>query len=229
MSSSGAAPKAQVVLMDYGGVLGDHHQDPAESTLASILGVDKQRCRSLLSERSEQGAAFREDVISEQHFWSVVFGLAGLERRYGPPDAILSRLWAETYSLNKEVLAILQAIRRRVPVGVLTNIDRARSDYLVNVVGLLPHIDIYLPSFRFKAIKPKEALWRSADADIKAAFGEDTAVLYIDDRTTHVRACAVVGWEGVLYQNVPHIAEELRARQLISHEILSPLRDGGLP
>ncbi len=221
-----AVEKYPIVITDYGGVLGDHHQDPAELMLASILGVDRDVCRSLLTERSEQGAAFREDRISEEIFWARVYELAGKERRDGPPDVTLSRLWAETYKLNQRVLWVLERLRARARLGVLSNIDPARSGYLVNIVGLLAHIDIYLPSYQFGAIKPKEALWRAADARVRSCFGHDVKVLYIDDRPEHVSACRQVGWEGVRYRGVASLVAELSTRQLISHDLLMPPDDG---
>ncbi|HEY9605543.1 MAG TPA: hypothetical protein V6C85_28325, partial [Allocoleopsis sp.] len=62
----------RLLLVDYGGVLGDHHQEPAESELAAALQVSVEQSRILLSENSEQGRAFRENKITETEFWNRV-------------------------------------------------------------------------------------------------------------------------------------------------------------
>lgn len=204
-----------IVVADYGGVLGRHHQDPAESDLAAILGVSRSRCRELLSERSVQGEAFREGRISEDEFWECVFRLAGGDERARPPSARLSRLWAETYALDEEVLRLLLSLRPRCLLGVLTNIDSCRSAYLVEHVRLPERLDVYLPSYRFGAVKPKAQLWRSADATIRSAFGSDVEVVYIDDRAVHVQACSLVGWRGFQCGGLEEVRAALQASGLL--------------
>lgn len=205
----------RVLVVDYGGVLGNHHQDPAERTLASFLQVDRESCRRLLSEKSAQGAAFREDGISETEFWDRVFDLAGGSVKKRPANAVLSRLWSETYELNLDILGVLRAVRQTTPVGVLTNIDRARSAYLVGVVGILAEVDIYLPSYQFHAIKPKVEFWEGAAAVLRDKFGEDVRVVYVDDREEHVRTCEAVGWEGIAYRSVDELRLGLRHREFL--------------
>ena len=91
MSVRHRAEPSQIIVVDYGGVLGSHHQDPAERRLASILDVSRKQCRALLTERSTQGAAFREGRISEEQFWLQVFDLAGRCRAAARANATGSR------------------------------------------------------------------------------------------------------------------------------------------
>ncbi|MGA7740280.1 MAG: hypothetical protein WBP56_03045 [Polyangia bacterium] len=209
---------AMIVVMDYGGVLGDDHQEPAERELASAIGVSRETCCALTSENSAQGAAFREDRVSEGQFWDWVFDLAGGDVQKRPPNEVLTRMWSETYAVNEGVLEILRAVRGRCPVGVLTNIDRGRSAYLVEKVGLLSEVDIYMPSYRYGAVKPKAELWEAANADIRRRFGKSARVLYIDDRGKHVGACAMIGWEGLLYVGVEALVRELIGRGLMGRD-----------
>lgn len=151
-----------LLLIDYGGVLGRHHLEPAESTLAAMLHVSVPVSRQLLSKRSPQGKAFREDEISEVEFWTRVITQTPVEQALDEQlVARLSDLWAETYSLDPLVLTICQRARYKAKVGVLTNIDRARSRYLEKVVRINDLVDVYLPSYRFRATKPSENLLAS--------------------------------------------------------------------
>src|SRR6185369_7379507 len=171
----------RVLVFDYGGVLSNHHQDPAEDCLAKLLGVSRDTLRLLCSEKSEHGAAFREDRISENDFWDQVFKLANNSIENRPPNELLSRLWAETYAINKGFLEVLHKFRKSLPIGILTNIDRARSNYLLDVVGILNMIDIYLPSYQFMAIKPKAELWMKATVKIHETLGRNVQIIYVDD------------------------------------------------
>jgi FMN phosphatase YigB (HAD superfamily) len=200
----------KLLLADYGGVLGKHHLEPAQSTLATLLNVTVPALRQLLSERSPQGRAFREDRLTEREFWEDVVAKTG-GRQPLAEDLVdrLSLLWAQTYELDRDVLAVFNRTRSHATLGVLTNIDRARSKYLENTVGILKLVDIYLPSYRFRATKPSEELWRRADSHLRECLGADVAVTYVDDRETHVQACSVVGWRGILFEDITTLEGQL--------------------
>lgn len=200
---------SQVLLVDYGGVLGNHHLDEAEVELAKLLGVDRKSCCELIGEHSDQGVAFREDRITETEFWDRVMKSAHGHTKPRPSDALLSRLWAETYSLDPDVLSILKSARTRGRTGVLTNIDRARSAYLEQEVGILDFVDIYIPSYRCGAIKPKNALWERATQLVQRQFGGATEVVYVDDRLEHVEACVRFGWKGIVYRGLESLRSDL--------------------
>lgn len=205
-----------LVLTDYGGVLADHHCDPAESALASLLSVDRQRARELLSEKSEHGAAFREGRISENDFWGRVIALADTPVGSCPASSVLSALWAETYAVNLDILELLKAVRQKAPIGILTNIDYARSTYLKEKVGILKEVDAYFPSYRFQAIKPAPRLWKAVDTIARERFGDDVRIVYVDDRESHVKASREIGWDSIVYHSLEMLRNDLARRMLIS-------------
>lgn len=207
---------SNILVVDYGGVLGDHHQREKEEELASLLDVSRDECCKLISEKSVQGAKVREDKISEKEFWETVFHIAGTRKIDRLSYSQLTRLWAETYNFNNKIYNLLARVRKKHPIGVLTNIDRGRSRYLIDEVGLLNKIDIYLPSYRFKAIKPKAELWLQATDEIVNKYGRNIKITYIDDRQTHIDACSRFGWNGILFDNTVHLEAQLIDKKLIA-------------
>lgn len=208
----------RVLLVDYGGVLGDHHQEPAESELARVLGVDVPTCRKLVSEKGDLGRAFREDRMSEEQFWQAVAERVGITGSGIPAAHVLSRLWAQTYRLKDDLMSLMASCRERSYVGILTNVDRARGAYLENELHLPEKVDIYLPSYRFRAIKPSAELWQRADDAVAEKLGR-VRTYYVDDRTTHVEACRAAGWIGFLYTDVDQFREWLVAENFIASEV----------
>lgn len=206
-----------VVLFDYGGVVGDHHQDPAEGLLSSLLGVDKEKCRRLLSERSSLGREFRSNQITENEFWDGIASMAGIDTAAGrPPNALLSTLWSQTYSLNREVVSIMQDVRARSPVGLLTNVDRARSSYLIEQVRIMDYIDIFIPSWQIGDTKPGQNVWLAAQEIVMRHYTSCNRIVYVDDRTEHVAAAAsVVGWRSLLYEGVEKLRSDMVKLDLI--------------
>jgi FMN phosphatase YigB (HAD superfamily) len=212
-----------LLLVDYGGVIAEHHCDPAESNLATLLGVDRERSRELLSERSNQGAAFREGRISEREFWDRVLLLAGKSLADRPDDSVLSTLWAQTYRVKRDAIELIQRVRQIAPVGILTNIDCARSAYIESVVEISKYIDIYFPSYLYHAIKPASELWKSVDASARRKFGRDLRIIYVDDRERHVQASREAGWDSIMYHGINTLQRELACRGLFCERPADPL------
>ncbi|GAB3909028.1 HAD family hydrolase [Kibdelosporangium lantanae] len=194
-----------VVLFDYGGVLGDHHIEAAEQELADWFHCGITEVRSLLSEKSEQGALFRANRITEPEFWRRVAARAGLAE-VPAPDDVLMAAWCRTYKPNDQLFAMLSSLRQEATVGVVTNIDEPRSRYLMTEVRLMDHIDVYFPSYVAGVTKKAPEFWRWIRAQVAGR------VMYVDDRQEHVDSAARVGFATCRYDGDPNrLADVLSA------------------
>ena len=200
---------SHLLLLDYGGVYANDHLEPAQSNLASLLDISSEKCCELISEESEQGALFRRDAITETDFWDRVAKKANIDIKARPSNNRLTQLWAETYDINDEVSKIVQDVRRNAPVGILTNIDRGRSRYLIETIDIRSRVDIFLPSYKYKATKHDASLWTKAGAEIHKTFG-DISVLYVDDRKKHVKSAKDHGWIGIKYDSPAQLSESIQ-------------------
>ncbi|RHH07888.1 hypothetical protein DW228_18315 [Bacteroides fragilis] len=190
-----------IILFDYGGVVAKDHQDPAEKELMDIFNVDRKTINSLLSEKTEHGAAFREGKISEKEFWDTVYLLSKFKGKCSYTYSELSTLFAKTYEMNMNLLDIIQKIRERYIVGILTNIDYARSCYLVNQLNINIFFDLYFPSYLYNSNKRLSDLWITINKIIKNSY-PNSEIIYIDDRDEHVLSANQIGWIGIKYENI---------------------------
>ncbi len=204
-----------VLIVDYGGVLSDHHQLEAESALAEIFDVDISKIRTLLGENSEHGAAVREGRIDENIFWNTVTTLTGIRKCSRPSNDILSKLWAKTYKFNLSVYSLLARVRNKHPIGILTNIDCARSNYLVNEVDILSKVDFYFPSYKYGSLKPKPEIWQSVTDELKNRISQDVEIIYFDDRERHVTAAKKYGWNAIEFKCLSQFEYELIKLEMI--------------
>jgi FMN phosphatase YigB (HAD superfamily) len=203
-----------ILIVDYGGVVADHYQEPAENTLSDIIGVSRSDLRGLLSERSKQGAAFRKAEITENEFWHRVFNLTGFTGEI-PDCAYLSQLWSETYQINKKTFDIIQLARKNVKFGILTNIDEARSRYLVDKIEICNWTDFYFPSYKFRCIKPSPSIFFKVE-EIIVSYEKKPIIFYVDDRESHVIAASECGWRGIQYSSPENLYNDLKLHGLIS-------------
>jgi len=196
----------KIALFDYGGVVGFDHVDPAERDLMKIFKASREEINSLLSEKSEQGRLFREGLISEKVFWDIVAKRKKVKPAVTPRK--LTQLWMNTYENNIEILELIAKVRqKKCLVGILTNIDVARSRLLSVKIDIKNNFDFYLPSFRFNCSKDSSELWFKINSMLKEEKISD--VFYCDDRIEHVNSANNVGWIGVRYIDPNNLKENI--------------------
>jgi FMN phosphatase YigB (HAD superfamily) len=185
-----------IILFDFGGVVGKDHQDPAEKQLMDIFRVDRETIDSLLSETSPHGSAFRENSITEKQFWDEVYKQSGCLEKPLLEYSDLSMLFAQTYTYNECLLEIIFELRNFNRVGILTNIDHARSAYLINNLNIMKHFDLYYASYSFNSHKRKPGFWMLVNEELSSKFPRKK-IVYVDDRIVHVESANQIGWIGI--------------------------------
>ena len=192
-----------VILLDYGGVLGYDHLIENEVLLGSKMGITPDELNERTSEKSKIGRAFRENRVSELEFWRNV-SLNDFLTESMAHD--FTKMWMDTYSLNKDMMSYLQSLRKcSIKVGVLTNIDIARSRLLEGILDIERNLDYYYPSYKYGFSKDSIQLWRL----IKDELSDIKRVVYVDDRTEHIQSAKDVGWIGVQYTTLSDLSNQI--------------------
>lgn len=193
------------ILLDNGGVLSDHYCAPYHPELADMLGVDEKTLKSLLSEKSEQGRAYRLNQMSRNDFWRTVVELAGADSE--TDYAKLEELWAQSYQLNTDVVDILKRYRNAgMKIGLVSNSDTYRKQYMDEVQGQKEFLDYSVVSCEVGELKPDQAIFSKA-AEIAATDAAN--ILYFDDRYTHAESAASVGMEAKVFSDVGQFEQDI--------------------
>lgn len=186
-----------LVALDYGGVVGDHHIIDAESRLARLFSIDVIELRDMLTESGHLGDRVRRGDIAPEEFWLSCANECGLDELPAPVTA-LSRMWAQTYSLNASFLSGLRSVRKKAAVGLVTNIDSGRKSYLVESVCILDMVDYLWASCEVGHTKREPELWARVRLEAKRlGFNR---MLYVDDRAEHVQSAHTAGFDGILHR-----------------------------
>lgn len=142
-------------------------------------------------------------VTDEQWRESVAHELAdacgSLERARG-----LTAAWtALSGAVDAEVLALLTAARRRVPVVLVSNAT-TRLEADLELLGVSAAFDAVVSSARLGTAKPGADIYRFAAKSVDVA---PTRCLFVDDTAGHVEAARAVGMTGLHYR----CADDLRS------------------
>ena len=131
------------------------------------------------------------------------------------PRRDVCRLWSLAFEPHAEVLAMAAAVRRHLPIGLLTDNPPLLREALP---GFLPELeqsfDVIIFSYQHGVCKPDPTLYEAAAQSVGAAA---SATLLIDDSQTNVQGAAASGWQAI------HFTTSAALRQALSDLGLSDM------
>ncbi len=194
----------KLILLDNGGVLSDHYQQPHYKELADMLGVDEKKLKALLSEKSPQGEAYRKNLISREEFWSIVVRLSGAVADLDYSQ--LEKLWAESYQVNSGIVAVLHRYRNvGVKTGLLSNSDEYRKKHMEERHS--GFLDMSIVSSDIGSIKPERKIFEKA---IEKANIPPKDIIYVDDKESHANKASELGIQGEVFSTLEDLKLKLK-------------------
>ena len=195
----------KLILLDNGGVLSDHYQQPHHKDLADILGVDEEKLKSLLSEKSPHGEAYRKSLISREEFWSIVVKLSGSVNDLDYSQ--LEKLWAESYQVNHKIVDVLRRYRNvGVKTGLIANSDKYRKQHMEEK-GYSDFLDHCIFSSDVGSLKPAKEIYEKA---IEQAKIPPKDIMYVDDRESHAKKATELGMQGEIFSTLEDLKLKLK-------------------
>lgn len=195
----------KLILLDNGGVLSDHYQQPHHKDLADILGVDEEKLKSLLSEKSPHGEAYRKSLISREEFWSIVVKLSGSVNDLDYSQ--LEKLWAESYQVNHKIVDILKKYRNvGVKTGLIANSDKYRKQHMEEK-KYPSFLDHSIFSSDVGSLKPAKEIYEKA---IEQANIPPKNIIYVDDRESHAKKATELGMQGEVFSTLEDLKLKLK-------------------
>jgi putative hydrolase of the HAD superfamily len=107
----------------------------------------------------------------------------------GDAEAAMAAWSAPAGEIDREALAVMQDVRARVPVALVTNAS-SRLDTDLAALGVLDAFDHIVNSSAVGAAKPDRAIYRHALGLVGATAGE---TLYVDDTERYLGPAAELG------------------------------------
>ncbi|MET9291059.1 HAD-IA family hydrolase [Streptomyces sp. NPDC003077] len=190
------------VLCDFDGVV--HLWDPdAMNTLDRAWGLARGTLAGVAFESRLLHAAVTGRLSDEQWRRRVAEDLAPV---CGSPTRAreLAAAWtALTGRIDTEVVALLAALRGRVPVVLVSNATTRLETYLASV-GLSDAFDAVVSTARIGVAKPDPRVFAIAARQAGAAMER---CLFVDDTLTHVEAARAAGLRGLHYQRFEQLRD----------------------
>ena len=117
----------------------------------------------------------------------------------------------EATSVDADVLELVRAVRRRVPVGLLTNASSRLTEEL-EALALVMEVDVVCNSWDLGVAKPSRAAYELAAERMGATPAQ---CFFTDDRPANVDAARPAGMTAHLFHDAAELRRALRGSRLL--------------
>ncbi|MBN1400561.1 MAG: HAD family phosphatase [Anaerolineae bacterium] len=190
-------------VFDCGGVLLRGGDVSAYARWEERLGLEPGCLPTRLWE-GEPWESAQMGRISDAAFWQRAGAKLGLD----DPELIqtLRRdLW-DTWVVDEQVLSMVEALRRRYQVAMLSNSTDALEEILAQRYRVADRFEVILNSARLGIAKPDPSIYTEMLRRLEREPGE---VLFIDDRAENVTAAAALGIHVAWFVDAAELTRQL--------------------
>jgi HAD superfamily hydrolase (TIGR01509 family) len=211
----------EAVVLDLGGVVCRFDPDRRLRALAQLSGLPASDIHAAVWASGLDTKADSGDLGHDEAYAAVLARLSGGKGRRGgdggksgngvsPAD--LRAAWAAAFEPDEEVLALVRSLDR--PVALFSNNGPITEDCLHRELAAVGDaFDQVLLSWRLGATKPASDAFVKATSQVGVAA---SAVLFVDDSITNVRAAAHAGWIAHPYRGLARLRRLFEAHELLT-------------
>ena len=192
-----------VIVFDLGKVILDFDHRVITRRLARISGVFEARVHDLVFGRDLERMYDRGKMSSTGFYHTVVKSL-GIEM----PFEEFRDIWTGIFTANTEVCRIIEKLKKRYRLILLSNTNEMHFDYVLRTFEILSAFDDYVLSYRVGERKPHPNVYAAA---LERAGCPASECVYVDDMEEYVGAARRLGIHALVFRNAQQLEEDLRA------------------
>ena len=191
----------RALILDLGNVLIFHDNDRLYRELAAACAREPAAILEALSNRGIGRIINTTDGPPSLVYETVAPAI-------GFPGSLddFSAIWNGIFTPYEAMTPVIEALRGRIPLVVLSNTNAMHIEYIRRVLPVLGHFDAVLASNEIGAAKPDAAAYEAALA-VAGVVPNEAA--FFDDLPGHVEGARAVGIRGFVFTDVEGFARDL--------------------
>lgn len=155
--------------------------------------------------------AFEAGKLSQQEYLTQVKTLLPNHNHFQLADLV--RLWQVPFDYDWEVWEIIQNVRQRTPVFLLSNTNPIHIQAIRQKFDLFQYLDGWVLSYEVGAIKPDPAIYQAA---LRQALVQPEQALFIDDLPANVSGAQALNIQAYQFSNAVDLKKYLLQLGLIN-------------
>ncbi|MHB8173639.1 MAG: HAD family hydrolase [Nitrospirota bacterium] len=196
----------KAVFFDLGKVLLSFNHENIVGRLLSKRGADEDMKTALFTFlfdfRDGLCNIYDEGLISSADFYREIDSRFPLNASYRE----FTELWNDIFTENRDVSALMDLVRQKRPVYLLSNVNELHWEFCREKFGCLRRMDGWVLSYEIKSKKPKAPIYRAALEKAGAGPGES---VFIDDLAENTEAAEKNGIRGITFTGAKDLREIL--------------------
>lgn len=192
-----------VIVFDLGKVILDFDHRVITSRFARISGVLEVRVHDLVFGRDLE-RMYDRGKVSSTGFYNAVLKSLGIEM----PFEEFRDIWTGIFTANIEVCRIIEKLKKRYRLILLSNTNEMHFDYALRTFEILSAFDDYVLSYRVGERKPHPKIYAVA---LERAGCPASECVYVDDMEEYVGAARRLGIHALVFRDAQQLEEDLRA------------------
>lgn len=197
------ATEIRLIVSDFGGVICSFEYRIFCERLARRIGraPDEIQAR-VFGDSLQQG--FEQGRLSGLAYHRIVMERLGAE----VPYAEFFPMYGNIFTEIPGTCALLERLRRRYPLYLLSDTNEIHFGYVLQTVGVLRHMREFVASYQLGVLKPDPRIYREV---LRRSGLPADACVFIDDRSANVEGALRVGMRGVRFESPAQCAAALAA------------------
>jgi epoxide hydrolase-like predicted phosphatase len=152
---------------------------------------------------------FERGNISEEKFIERMLEILS----HSVDEETFCNYFSSIFKQNKEVAALLPALKKRYKLILLSNTNSIHEKYGWGHYEFLKYFDDLILSHKIGAVKPEEKIYRAVEMSSGLPAEEH---IFIDDIEEYVNAAKSFGWDGVHFKSYKFLVGDLKLREIIN-------------
>jgi len=192
---------SKAIIFDLGGVIVHVDHMRYADTFAGLCGQPAREIRDFIC--LELHPSYNSGQMAPQQFFETVETRFGL----GIPFDEFAAIYADIFELNEETAGLLQRLKRKYPLCLLSNTDPLHWEYELRKFEILSVFDHLVLSFAVDCAKPDPEIYRRALAlcDVQPA-----QAVFIDDVPEYVEGAKAVGLNAIRFLSAAQVERDLK-------------------
>ena len=202
----------KTVFFDLGKVLLSFNHENIVSRLLSKRDADGDTSTNLFTFLFDATSGlcnlYDEGLISSRDFYKSINARFPLNASYDE----FAGLWNDIFTENREVSVLMEKVREKRPVYLLSNVNELHWEFCLEKFDVLGRMDGWVLSYEVKSKKPKAPIYLAALEKAGAGPGES---IFIDDMAENTAAAEEMGIKGITFMGAADLRETLQKMQII--------------
>ena len=195
----------KAIIFDVGGVVIFYDHMIAAKKMSKIIGVPAKKILRIISESGSKNKFMEllELGASSEVYWKEASRQLGV-KNLNPRK--FNKIWNTIFWPNKEIISIIQELKKKYKIAILSNIPHTHKKYLSKIYNLKELFPVRIFSCDVKTRKPESKIFRITLNKLRVKPEE---TWFIDDKRVNIQGAKKLGMKTILFKNNRQTIREL--------------------